>query len=145
MKFFTAAILSAVAVSASPVAVAADAVFTVSDFSAGCIPHSTQCLYSFGVLQPGTMETTPVKCEALVTANTDGTLPNVKHGKCKESSRLFSVTRGDKGLYLKVWQPVTPSSNQSGKHLLPKKDLVTSNKPNAVVQSYKGPKKFSLY
>lgn len=44
MKFFTAAILSAVAVSASPVAVAADPVFTVSDFSAGCIPHSTQCL-----------------------------------------------------------------------------------------------------
>jgi hypothetical protein len=36
MKFFTAAVLSAATVSASPV-------FTVSDFYAGCIPHSTQC------------------------------------------------------------------------------------------------------
>ncbi|KAJ3550203.1 hypothetical protein NM208_g104 [Fusarium decemcellulare] len=137
MKFFTAAILSAAAVSATPV-------FTVSDFSAGCIPHSTQCSYAFGVLQPGTMEKTPVQCEALVSANTDGTLPNVKEGKCKESSRTFDVVRSKKGLTLTVSQPITPASNQTGKHLIPNKQLVISNKPNAVVQSYKGPKKFNL-
>ncbi|KAM5347299.1 hypothetical protein ACJ41O_010304 [Fusarium nematophilum] len=139
MKFFTAAILSAAAVSAAPTPV-----FTVTDFSASCIPHSTQCRYAFHVIQPGTMEKTPVHCAALVTANTDGTLPNVKGAKCDESSRTFDIVRSKKGLTFTVSQPITPSSDQSGKHFIPNKQLWISKKPNAEVQIYKGPKKFNL-
>ncbi|KAI1632925.1 hypersensitive response-inducing protein [Biscogniauxia mediterranea] len=121
-----------------------DDVFAVSDFSAGCIPHSTQCLYSFGVLQKGTMETTPVSCKAMVPANTDGTLPEVKDAACTDSSRTFSVTRSADGLTLTVTQPITPSSNQSGSHLIPADQLAMSNAPNANVQSYTGPTSFNL-
>ncbi|OTA58361.1 hypothetical protein K449DRAFT_354592 [Hypoxylon sp. EC38] len=136
MKFLaTAALFAAVA--------AADTVFSVSEFSAGCIPHSTQCLYSFKVIQPGTMETTGVECTAMVPSN-GGLLPDVKEGTCKESSRTFTVVRGDAGLTLTVTQPVTPSSNQSGSHLLPKDQLVISDKPNAYVESYNGPAAFDL-
>ncbi|KAI1103988.1 hypersensitive response-inducing protein [Jackrogersella minutella] len=121
-----------------------DTVFSVSDFSAGCVPHSTQCLYSFAVIQPGTMETTPVNCTALVSANVDGTLPDVKDGTCGESSRTFDVVRGDDGLTFSVSQPITPSSNQTGSHLICNSELKISDAPNAVVQSYTGPTSFDL-
>ncbi|KAJ4168818.1 hypothetical protein NW754_010748 [Fusarium falciforme] len=137
MKFFIAAVLSATTVSASPV-------FTVSDFYAGCIPHSTQCSYSFGVIQPGTMEKTPVQCSIMLGATNGGNLPDVKDGECKESSRTFNVVRSRRGLTLTVSQPVTPSSNQTGEHFIPNKQIVTSKEPNAMVQTYKGPKNFDL-
>lgn len=41
MKFFVAAV--SVAAVASAAAIKRDAVFSVSDFSAACIAHSTQC------------------------------------------------------------------------------------------------------
>ncbi|KAI1383088.1 hypersensitive response-inducing protein [Hypoxylon trugodes] len=141
MKFTIA--LFAVATSAAAINKRYD-VFAVSRFSAGCIPHSTQCLYSFSVIQPGTIETTPVNCTALVPGNLDGTLPDVQEGTCSLSSRTFSVTRGDLGLTFEVSQPVTPSSNQTGTHLIPKDELAISDKPNAVVESYTGPSSFNL-
>ncbi|KAI1211044.1 hypersensitive response-inducing protein [Annulohypoxylon truncatum] len=132
------------AVAAFVAAASASTVFTVSDFSAGCIPHSTQCSYNFGVIQAGNGETTPVACSAMVAANTDGSLPEVKAGTCKDSARTFTVTKGADGLTLTVTQPITPSSNQSGSHLLANSDLKTSNAPNAEVQSYAGPTGFDL-
>ncbi|KAI1498289.1 hypersensitive response-inducing protein [Biscogniauxia marginata] len=140
---FSAAVLF-VAATASAAAVKRSDLFAVSDFSAGCIRHSTQCLYTFGVLQKGTMETTPVTCKAMVPASSDGTLPNVTDGKCENSSRTFTVIRGTDGLTLKVTQPVTPSSDQSGTHLIPNSELAISDEPNAKVQSYTGPTSFAL-
>jgi hypothetical protein len=157
MKFFATVVAAAAAVSATPV-------FKVSDFSAGCIPHSTQCLYvftlnrwgffcdpnilafsyEFDVIRPGTMETQPVHCTAMVSANTDGTLPDVKEGPCDESSRTFDVVRTVDGLEFTVSQPSTPATNLTGFHLIPNDQLVISNEPNAVVQSYKGPEDFDL-
>ncbi|OTB08226.1 hypothetical protein M426DRAFT_317338 [Hypoxylon sp. CI-4A] len=142
MKFSAVALLAATASAAS--LGKRETVFSVSDFSAGCIRHSTQCLYSLTVIQPGTMETTGVQCKAMVSANTDGTLPDVKEGTCDQSSRTFDVTRGADGLTLTVSQPVTPSSNQTGSHLIPNDELAISNEPNAVVQSYTGPTSFDL-
>ncbi|OLN96417.1 hypothetical protein CCHL11_00681 [Colletotrichum chlorophyti] len=138
------ALLSTAAVASAAVVGKRDVTFKVSGFSAGCIPHSTQCLYTFNVIQPGTMETTGVQCTALVPANTDGTLPDVKEGACALSSRTFDVVRGDLGLTLTVSQPVTPSSNQTGSHLLPKDQFVIYNQPNAIVESYTGPSEFDL-
>jgi hypothetical protein len=100
--------------------------------------------YSFGVIQPGTMEKTPVQCSIMLGATNGGNLPNVKDGECKESSRTFNVVRSRRGLTLTVSQPVTPSSNQTGEHFIPNKQIVTSKEPNAMVQTYKGPKNFDL-
>ncbi|KAH8901611.1 hypersensitive response-inducing protein [Thozetella sp. PMI_491] len=121
-----------------------EAVFQVTEFSAGCIAHSTQCLYYFKLLQPGTMQTEPQTCKQLVTANNDGTLPDVKEGTCEATSRTFDVVRSASGLTFTVSQPVTPSSNQTGTHLIPSDQLKMSNEPNAVVQSYVGPTAFDL-
>ncbi|KAI0006254.1 hypothetical protein F4779DRAFT_29978 [Xylariaceae sp. FL0662B] len=141
MKF--SAVLFAAAASAAAIN-KREAVFKVSDFSASCIPHSSQCQYSFGVLQPGTMETTPVKCSAMLTSN--NSLPDVPEGqgKCENSSRTFTVKRSAEGLTLTVKQPVTPSSDQSGSHLIPKDQIVSGTQPNAQVESYQGEPNFDL-
>jgi hypothetical protein len=80
----------------------------------------------------------------MVSANTDGTLPDVKEGLCDESSRTFDVVRTMDGLGFTVSQPSTPATNLTGFHLIPNDQLVISNEPNAVVQSYKGPEEFDL-
>ncbi|KAI1653545.1 hypersensitive response-inducing protein [Daldinia decipiens] len=142
MKFSVATLFAATA--AAVTVGKRDTVFSVSEFSAGCVSHSTQCVYSFTVIQPGTMEKTGVKCSASATAGTNGELPEVKNASCEQSSRTFSVTKSASGLTLTVTQPVTPVSNQSGSHLIPNAQLKTTNEPNAVVQSYTGPASFNL-
>ncbi|KAF7883633.1 uncharacterized protein EAF02_005553 [Botrytis sinoallii] len=147
---FSSAIISAITVAlASAAAVEKRSnVFDVSDFSASCIPHATHCLYSFTVIQSGSMETpgTGVKCTALVTENTDGTLPDIPQwgGSCINSSRRFWVTREDAGLNFFVSQPVSPASNTTASHLLPNSQLVMV--PNSIgsTQSYNGPASFGL-
>ncbi|TGO30749.1 hypothetical protein BPAE_0003g00330 [Botrytis paeoniae] len=145
---FSSAIISAITVAlASAAAIEKrSSVFAVSDFSAGCIPHSSQCLYSFSVLQSGTMETTGVKCTALVSANSDGTLPDIPQwgGSCIESSRRFWFTREDAGLNFFVSQQITPASNQTASHLIPNSELVTVANTIGSTQSYNGPTSFSL-
>ncbi|TGO61107.1 hypothetical protein BOTNAR_0134g00050 [Botryotinia narcissicola] len=145
---FSSAIISAITVAlASAAAIEKrDTVFNVSNFSAGCIPHSTQCLYSFTVIQPGTMETTGVKCTALVSGNTDGTLPDIPQwgGSCIESSRRFWVTREGAGLNLFVSQQVSPASNQTASHLLPNSELVMVANTIGSTESYNGPTSFGL-
>ncbi|KAM0245903.1 hypothetical protein ACHAP5_005053 [Fusarium lateritium] len=141
MKFFATVLAAASAVSA------ATPVFEVREFSAGCIPHSSQCRYAFEVIQSGSMESWkghPVQCTALVQSN-NGLLPNVKEAKCDESSRTFDIVRSKKGLTFSVSQPVTPSSNTTAKHFIPNKELWVSKQPNAEVQAYKGAKDFKLY
>ncbi|KAF7946926.1 uncharacterized protein EAE97_004175 [Botrytis byssoidea] len=145
---FSSAIISAITVAlASAAAVEKrDAVYNISEFSASCIPHSTHCLYSFSVIQPGTMETTGVKCSALVSENTDGTLPDIPQwgGSCIDSSRSFWVTRDSSGLNFFVSQPISVASNETATHLLPNSDLVMVANTIGSTQSYKGPTSFSL-
>ncbi|TDZ49748.1 hypothetical protein CTRI78_v007889 [Colletotrichum trifolii] len=134
----TATVASAAAISKR------DVTFAVSNFNAGCIPHSALCSYNFTVIQPGTMETTGVECSGLFLANGTSLLPNVHEAPCKESSRTFDVARCPEGLTLTVSQPVTPSSNQTGSHFIPNDQLVIADQPNAAVQSYTGPTSFDL-
>ncbi|RAL61042.1 hypothetical protein DID88_010138 [Monilinia fructigena] len=146
---FSTAVLSAITVaiaSAATIGQRDNTVFKVSDFSAGCIPHSTQCLYSFTVIQPGTMETTGVNCSALAPAGPNGKLPDLAkwQGKCGISSRTFWLTHKHKGVEFTVSQPVTPSSNQTGSYLLPKSEFTTSQTTIGPVESYSGPSSFNL-
>ncbi|GKU07928.1 22kda glycoprotein [Fusarium langsethiae] len=139
MKFSAAALLTAAA------SVSATSNFEVRDFTASCIPHSTFCSYSFKVIQPNSMETwkNAVECNARAQSG-DYTLPDIKDGKCKDSSRTFSVTRGEKGLTFTISQPISPKSDTVGEHLIPKSELIQATTPNAEVQSYNGPKSFQL-
>ncbi|KUI53357.1 hypothetical protein VP1G_00829 [Cytospora mali] len=127
---------------ASAMAVSADTLFKVTDFSATCIPHSSQCAYSFNVIQPGTMETTPVKCSKSVTS--DGTLPVVLDGTCTNSSRTWTVSKTAEGLILEVTQRVTPSSTQSGSHTIPSAQVVKSQTGASSQEAYTGPAAFDL-
>ncbi|EFX03806.1 glycoprotein [Grosmannia clavigera kw1407] len=136
MKFATAAILSAAVASA-------DVIFNVSDFSAGCVAHGTECLYDFKVIQPGTMETTPVSCTASALSN-DGTLPAVTSGKCVGSSRTFTIKPSAAGLVLAVSQQVTPASFTIGSHVLAKSDIKSTTSGASTVENYTGATAFSL-
>nr|ABK76310.1 hypersensitive response-inducing protein [Ophiostoma ulmi] len=143
MKFSAAAILSAVvAVSANPTVARAEPVFAVSNFQAGCIPHSSQCRYSFDVIKTGTGETIPVSCVLLKTSN--NVLPDVTDGTCIDSSRTFSFKRRAEGLTFTVSQQITPSSNQTGTYLIPKNDFIFTKTTTASVEEYTGPKAFTL-
>ncbi|GKU09114.1 unnamed protein product [Fusarium langsethiae] len=97
------------------------------------------------VIQPNSMETwkNAVECNARAQSG-DYTLPDIKDGKCKDSSRTFSVTRGEKGLTFTISQPISPKSDTVGEHLIPKSELIQATTPNAEVQSYNGPKSFQL-
>lgn len=105
------------ALAAASVAVA-DPVFHVSDFAAACIPHSSQCSISFGVVKSGAGETTPVECSAMLGSN--GEIPEVTAGTCKDSSRTWTFTKFSNnhasGYELAVSQQVTPSSSETGRY-----------------------------
>ncbi|PSR94437.1 hypothetical protein BD289DRAFT_427508 [Coniella lustricola] len=134
---------TAVVALASAMTVSADVIFQVSNFTAACIPHSSECSYDFVVIQPGTMETTGVECTDMRVS--DGTLPAVADGTCAESSRTWTVTKPlTGGLVLTVSQPVTPSSNTSGTYTIPVTDLVLTQTGASIQQSYDGPTSFAL-
>ncbi|CAD6440195.1 92cdecc5-6def-4369-962b-22917dca70a8 [Sclerotinia trifoliorum] len=146
---FSAALISAITValaSAATIGQRDEAVFKVSDFSAGCIEHSAQCYYEFSLIQPGTMETTGVSCLTQVNGNADGTLPNIGkwQGECKDSSRTFWVVRQNDGLKLWASQPVTPASNQTASHLIPSSQLTIDNYLVGKAEKYTGPTAFDL-
>ncbi|KAJ0116325.1 hypothetical protein J7T55_007303 [Diaporthe amygdali] len=141
MQFSTGAIFALAAAVAS-----ADAVFHVSDFSAACIAHSSQCSYSFGVVQIGNGETTPVQCSALVTSN--GELPEVTDGTCENSSRTWKITKFSNnhasGLELEVSQQVTPSSTQSARYDIFSGSLEMQQTGASTQQVYTGETEFDL-
>jgi hypothetical protein len=90
------------------------------------------------------METTPVQCTKQSSASGTGSLPDVTDGTCTDSSRTWTITRSDAGLVFSVSQQVTPSSAQTGTYTIPSDQLVTSDEPNAQVESYTGPSSFDL-
>lgn len=124
--------------------------YDVTDFEASCIPHSSQCNYSFKVKQHASMETTGVSCSAQVTADAGNTLPAVTDGVCEESSRTWKIVKSVSrpfNLALYVIQPTSPSSNTTGVHTIQNDELQTTQNPvnpNGDVQTYIGPKAFSL-
>ncbi|EFX00405.1 glycoprotein [Grosmannia clavigera kw1407] len=135
MKFIAAALFSAAVVSA-------DAIYSVTDFNAGCIPHSVECSYSFSVVHVNNGEFVPVNCTA--SAVSDNTLPAVT-GTCEESSRTFVIARNSTGLTLTVTQPVSVVSYESGSHFIPKDEITTKSDQVATLEIYDGPTAFTLF
>ena len=110
-------------------------------------PSQTKILlsYSFGVIQAGNGETTPVECTAFLASDGLGTLPPVTDGTCKESSRTWTVEKVEDGsLTLTVTQQVTPSSFQSGYHAIGSDEIVLEQTGASQQQRYTGPAEFDL-
>ncbi|KAI9644095.1 hypothetical protein NHQ30_007447 [Ciborinia camelliae] len=145
---FTNALISAITIAAASAAAIEkrSVVFKVTDLTASCIPHSSQCLYAFNVTQAGTMETVGVSCSALVTGKADGTLPDMEKysGECEDSSRTFWFANTTTGLDFAVSQPISPSSNLTGSFLLPAKDFISTNSGTGSYETYKGPSSVNL-
>lgn len=95
------------------------------------------------MMQPNSMETIGVSCSASAPSN-DGSLPDIKDGTCVGSSRTFTVTSSAQGWTLAVSQQVSAASVLVGSHLISTSDVSRSTVPNAEVESYTGPKSFSL-
>ncbi|KAJ4418482.1 hypothetical protein N0V82_005562 [Gnomoniopsis sp. IMI 355080] len=130
---------------AAAMGVSADVVFSVSGFSASCVPHSSQCIYDFTLFAPGSGETAATGVDCTKSVTSDGTLPAVTDGTCTDSSRTFTVTKNaDGGLTLTASQPITPSSDQSGSYTIPASDLTTSTTGASTQQAYTGPAAFDL-
>ncbi|KAG8162979.1 hypothetical protein KVR01_007457 [Diaporthe batatas] len=119
-------------------------VFEISDFSAACVAHGSECIYEFGLFQSGGYQTEPQHCRAQVQT-TDGTLPEVLDGTCEATSRTWTVTKADGGLVLEVTQQVTPASNTTGKHAIPASELELVQAGASGYQQYTGPKEFGLF
>lgn len=94
------------------------------------------------MIQAGNGETTPVECSAMVVSN--GALPEITDGTCKESSRTFTVAKAGDDLVLTVTQPVTPSSDQSGSHTIAAAELEFEQTGASRQQKYTGAKEFDL-
>ncbi|KAK8021983.1 hypothetical protein PG993_012750 [Apiospora rasikravindrae] len=145
MKFFATALAAAAAVSGA--AVKRDQVtdFRVSSFSAECTPHSVMCHYSFDVYTPGTMETAPgAHCSADVLGNPDGTLPEVRDGKCENSGRTWDMLRFGSGIIFSISTGVSPHSNTTGAYLLVNSNLKMQDEVTSIVQKYIGTPDFDL-
>ncbi|ORY59233.1 uncharacterized protein BCR38DRAFT_351932 [Pseudomassariella vexata] len=135
MKFSAVALFAAAA--------SATAIFKVSDFTAACIAHSAQCSYEFNLASTSTGETTGVSCSAQVTS--DGSLPAVTDGTCKESSRTWTVTKNDDGsLVLTASQQATPSSSSTGSHTIAASELEFQQTGASTQQVYTGAAAFVL-
>jgi len=149
MKFSTVTLFASAA-SAAAIKRQVFPVFDVTDFEAGCVPHSTQCIYSFKVKQHASMETEGVSCRAQVTADVPNRLPAVSEGTCEESSRTWKIVKSASepvNLSLFVSQPISPISNTTGVHTIQADELAitTPENPNGAVQYYTGATSFELF
>ncbi|KAI1801152.1 hypothetical protein F4811DRAFT_574523 [Daldinia bambusicola] len=135
MKFCAATLFAATVAAAAAVG-RRDAAFSVSNFSAGCVRHSTMCAYHFELNSPGAKT---IECSGLGPAGPNGELPEIKKGECTDASTSFAVAKIPEGLNFSVL-----SGEQTASHLIPQSELVTSNEPNNIKQNYKGPGTFDL-
>jgi hypothetical protein len=92
------------------------------------------------------METAPgVHCSAMLVSDGLGTLPPVTDGTCEQSSRTWTVTKGEDGaLTLALSQQVTPISYTVGDHVLAADEIVFEQTGASRQQVYTGANEFDL-
>ncbi|KAK3380899.1 hypothetical protein B0H63DRAFT_415629 [Podospora didyma] len=146
MKSFAilaAALLGSVA-SAAPVeprVVAQE--FDVSDFSAGCIPHSSQCSISFKVASNQTPF--PTTCSFFGQGLGVGSLPDVGFTACADASVVWSfraVHIGDGQAPFYELALATAEQSLAASKFFPASDFPYIDDKSSVHQSYSGPNLF---
>lgn len=139
---FSAAILAATAASAATITRRQADSYSVSEFSASCIPHSELCSYHFDVLASSGAGT-PVACDALVMGPDD--LPAVPLTACAGAYYSFSVAHSNTtGLELTVTTPLGAGTNVTGYHHIDAADIVPTRSGAVTTEAYTGATSFDV-
>ncbi|KAI0376879.1 hypothetical protein F5Y04DRAFT_195164 [Hypomontagnella monticulosa] len=123
--------------------------FSVSNFSASCIPHSVMCSYAFAVItNPESTAPSghpdPVQCGLMLQG--PDYLPPVNLTGCSEGapySWAVAVNQ-DRSLQLSVTTPHDSHSNYTGVYDLPADELVVEQHGAVMTQRYTGPAAFEV-
>ncbi|CAN8096216.1 unnamed protein product [Discula destructiva] len=142
MQFSTTFLALAAAMTAS-----ATPIFSVTNFTAACIPHSSQCSYDFQLYAPGQMGgDRPMHCSEMLISDGLGTLPPVTNGTCENSSRTWTITKLPAGgLEFEISQQVTPISFNTGSRNITTCELTIEVTGASSQQRYVGPAAFDLF
>ncbi|KAI0477539.1 hypothetical protein GGR56DRAFT_637757 [Xylariaceae sp. FL0804] len=143
---FAATTLFAAATSAAAVARRQTGLsYAVTGFSAACIPHSTQCNYSFTAKASDIDQTS----YCTVTAGSDGSLPAVFLQTCDNTGYTFSIVLDSDvnpdGINLVINTPnVAGAGKVQGVYDIFPADLETTSTGAGEVQSYIGVANFTV-
>ncbi|KUI67178.1 hypothetical protein VM1G_03569 [Cytospora mali] len=141
MKFAAAALIAATAVSGAALTKKQADSYSVTEFSANCIPHSVSCNYHFEVMA-SSGASSPVTCD--VTLQGPDSLPAVPLSACSSPSYSFSVVKAASGLDLTITTPLGASSNVTGTHHIDAADIASTQSGAVTTQSYTGSPSFTV-
>ncbi|KAI2609215.1 hypothetical protein GGR54DRAFT_643705 [Hypoxylon sp. NC1633] len=122
--------------------------FTVSNFTASCIPHSFYCAYDFDVItDPASVSptgnSTPVSCGLFLPG--PDYLPAVGLTGCDPAAYSWSVAVAPGGgLQLSITTPQDSHGNYTGVYDVPADQLVAEQHGAVTTQRYIGPGDFSV-
>ncbi|KAI1104376.1 hypothetical protein F4804DRAFT_332390 [Jackrogersella minutella] len=122
--------------------------FTVSNFSASCIPHSLLCTYEFAVITDPTSASpsgnpSPAQCSLMLQG--PDYLPAVNLTGCADvGAYSWAVDVVQDGLQLSVTTPQDSHTNYTGVYPVTSDQLVTEQHGASVVQRYNGPPDFAV-
>ncbi|KAI1079811.1 hypothetical protein F5B20DRAFT_153160 [Whalleya microplaca] len=115
--------------------------YTVSNFTASCIPHSVMCSYGFDVVSESS--TFPTNCSAFLQG--PDRLPAVPATPCDNTAYTWSATPSDSdGLTLRVSVPFNSRTNITGIYTIPADQFVIEQNGASSSQRYTGPAEFKL-
>ncbi|KAI0014997.1 hypothetical protein F4780DRAFT_130925 [Xylariomycetidae sp. FL0641] len=145
MKFAGATLFAAAASAAAIKGRADNLSYTVGSFYASCIPHSTQCSYSFHTKASHI----PQEADCSWMGGSDGTLPAVSLQTCSNKGYTFSVypdAEGNPGgLSLEINTPNTSGAGTvSGLKVMPASMFTTTSTGSGSVEAYTGPQNFTV-
>ncbi|KAI1467764.1 uncharacterized protein F4812DRAFT_427497 [Daldinia caldariorum] len=122
--------------------------FTVTNFSASCIPHSVMCSYEFyTITDPETASPsgnpTPAKCSLMLQG--PDVLPTVGWTGCAEKGAYsWAVDKFEDGLKLRVTTPQDSHGNYTGVYEITTDQLVMEQHGASISQRYTGPAEFTM-
>ncbi|KAI1204421.1 uncharacterized protein F4807DRAFT_332446 [Annulohypoxylon truncatum] len=124
--------------------------FSVTNFTASCIPHSLLCTYEFAVITDPTSASpsgnpSPAQCSLMLQG--PDYLPPVPLTGCAEVgaySWAVDVLPDQGGLTLSVTTPQDSHTNFTGSYDVPADQLVAEQHGAVITQRYTGPSAFAV-
>ena len=140
MKFITALTFAASA-SAAAIEARQSPTRQISNFSAGCIPHSTFCEWSFEITSDPSLP--PSHCSARIQS-AYGELPTIGDGKCEDNAAYTwgAVDTQDGGYRFGIWFPLNSRSNITYCHRITPAQTTKTQDGAVITESYIGPTEF---
>ncbi|KAI8964268.1 hypothetical protein F5Y11DRAFT_316507 [Daldinia sp. FL1419] len=122
--------------------------FTVTNFTASCIPHSVMCTYEFyTITDPASASPSgnsdPAKCSLMLQG--PDYLPAVGLTGCAEKGAYsWAVDKIEGGLKLRVTTPQDSHGNYTGVYEITSDQLVAEQHGASISQRYTGPPGFTM-